>query len=68
MEDNNYWLIEGTPYVDFTKIMSMDWIIAVIITGRNQGKTTGFGEPSLRQHSPQEKLFGLEKYMRSLVL
>ena len=68
MDDNDDWLIDNTPYVDFPKIMSMDWIIAVIITGRNQGKTTGFGGPSLRQHSQQEKLFGMVKFMRSLVL
>lgn len=57
MEDNDYWLIDNTPYVDFPKIMSMDWIIAVIITGRNQGKTTGFWRNFFKTAFPTREAF-----------
>lgn len=57
MENNDDWLVPGTPYVDFPKIMSMEWIIAVIITGRNQGKTTGFWRSFFKTAFPTRDAF-----------
>lgn len=57
VENNDDWLVPGTPYVDFPKIMSMDWIIAVIITGRNQGKTTGYWRSFFKTAFPTRDAF-----------
>lgn len=57
MEDNDYWLVDGTPYIDFEKIFSLDWIIAVIISGRNQGKTTGAWRRFFRAAFPTREAF-----------
>lgn len=57
MENNDDWLIDNTPYVDFPKIFSLDWIIAVIITGRNQGKTTGFYRTFFKRAFPTREAF-----------
>ena len=35
-------LIPGTAYIDYDKIMPMDWKIMGLLSGRKQGKTTGF--------------------------
>ena len=57
MENNDDWLIDNTPYVDFPKIMSMDWIVAVLITGRNQGKTWGFWHQHFKAAFPTREAF-----------
>ena len=36
------FLVSGTAYIDFEKIMSLDFLTAVILSGRKMGKTFGF--------------------------
>ena len=67
-ENNDYWLIKDTPYIDFEKIYNMDWIIAVIISGRNQGKRGGSGDTFSLLPFLQKKHSGMEKYTKSSVL
>ena len=40
--DSSSFLIEGTAYIDFSKIMELDFITAAILSGRKMGKTYGF--------------------------
>ena len=57
MKDNNYWLIKDTPYIDFPKIFSLAWIICVIISGRNQGKTFGYWSHFFSAAFPTKEAF-----------
>ena len=40
--DGSSFLVPGTAYIDFSKIMALDFITAVILSGRKMGKTFGF--------------------------
>lgn len=40
--DGSSFLVPGTAYIDFDKIMSLDFLTAVILSGRKMGKTFGF--------------------------
>ena len=40
--DSSSFLVEGTAYIDFSKIMELDFITAAILSGRKMGKTYGF--------------------------
>lgn len=40
--DSKDFLVEGTAYIDFNKIMELDFLTAVILSGRKMGKTFGF--------------------------
>lgn len=40
--DGSSFLVPGTAYIDFDKIMELDFLTAVILSGRKMGKTFGF--------------------------
>lgn len=40
--DGSSFLVPGTAYIDFEKIMALDFITAVVLSGRKMGKTFGF--------------------------
>lgn len=40
--DGSSFLVPGTAYIDFDKIMKLDFLTAVILSGRKMGKTFGF--------------------------
>lgn len=40
--DGSSFLVPGTAYIDFDKIMELDFITGVILSGRKMGKTFGF--------------------------
>lgn len=40
--DSKDFLVPGTAFIDFSKIMNLDFRTAVIISGRKMGKTYGF--------------------------
>lgn len=40
--DGSSFLVPGTAYIDFDKIMELDFLTAVVLSGRKMGKTFGF--------------------------
>lgn len=40
--DGSSFLVQGTAYIDFDKIMELDFLTAVVLSGRKMGKTFGF--------------------------
>lgn len=40
--DSSSFLVPGTAYIDFDKIMELDFLTAVVLSGRKMGKTFGF--------------------------
>lgn len=40
--DGSSFLVPGTAYIDFDKIMGLDFLTAVVLSGRKMGKTFGF--------------------------
>ena len=40
--DGSSFLVPGTAYIDFDKIMALDFLTAVVLSGRKMGKTFGF--------------------------
>lgn len=40
--DGSSFLVPGTAYIDFDRIMELDFLTAVILSGRKMGKTFGF--------------------------
>lgn len=40
--DGSSFLVPGTAYIDFDKIMKLDFLTAVVLSGRKMGKTFGF--------------------------
>lgn len=40
--DGSSFLVPGTAYIDFDKIMELDFLTAVVLSGRRMGKTFGF--------------------------
>ena len=65
--DGSSFLVPGTAYIDFDKIMELDFLTAVVLSGRKMGKTFGFWKwfaksafptsDALMNGSPQE-IFG----------
>lgn len=40
--DGSSFLVPGTAYIDFDKIMELDFLTAIVLSGRKMGKTFGF--------------------------
>lgn len=65
--DSSSFLVPGTAYIDFDKIMELDFLTAVVLSGRRMGKTFGFWKwfaksafptPDVLMNGSPQEIFG----------
>lgn len=65
--DGSSFLVPGTAYIDFDKIMELDFLTAVVLSGRKMGKTFGFWKwfaksafptPDVLMNGSPQEIFG----------